>query len=103
MGLFDDSFDPNQFQDSGGLFGRLLSMRPDLDFSSLSGGGAQDPFGGSIGLPASLLSPALQVAPIGATDLALSNPPVAPPAAAPQNAPASGAVSQPGKSAGSQQ
>ena len=28
MGLFDDYFDPEQFQDSGGLLGRLLSLRP---------------------------------------------------------------------------
>lgn len=31
MGLFDDYFDPAQFQADGGLFGRLLSLRPDLD------------------------------------------------------------------------
>jgi len=27
MGLFDDYFDPHQFEDSGGLLGRLLSLR----------------------------------------------------------------------------
>jgi hypothetical protein len=26
MGLFDSYFDPQQFQDSGGLVGRLLSL-----------------------------------------------------------------------------
>jgi hypothetical protein len=28
MGLFDSYFDPEQFQDSGGLLGRLLSLQP---------------------------------------------------------------------------
>jgi hypothetical protein len=30
MGLFDGYFEPQQFADSGGLLGRLLSLRPDL-------------------------------------------------------------------------
>lgn len=30
MGLFDGYFDPQQFADSGGLLGRLLSLRPDI-------------------------------------------------------------------------
>jgi hypothetical protein len=31
MGLFDSYFDPDQFQDSGGLLGRLLSLQPQQD------------------------------------------------------------------------
>ena len=47
MGLFDDYFYPDQFQDSGGLPGRLLSMYPELDFSQSSASdNSQDPFGG---------------------------------------------------------
>jgi hypothetical protein len=38
MGLFDDFFDPDQFQDSGGLPGRLLSLHPELDPSQPSDG-----------------------------------------------------------------
>ncbi|HLJ01749.1 MAG TPA: hypothetical protein VKT76_18710, partial [Bradyrhizobium sp.] len=30
MSLFDGYADPDQFRDSGGLLGRLLSLRPDL-------------------------------------------------------------------------
>ncbi len=48
MGLFDDYFDPGQFQDNGGLFGRLRSLHPELDFSQAgAGGGAQASFDGS--------------------------------------------------------
>ena len=64
MGLFDDYFDPDQFQDSGGLYGRLLSARPDLAFQSNSGADAPNPFDGSA-LPApqtSLSSAAAQPA-----------------------------------------
>jgi hypothetical protein len=45
MGLFDDYFDPEQFEAGGGLFGRLLSLRPDLDPSQAGAGDAspQDP------------------------------------------------------------
>jgi hypothetical protein len=45
MSLFDDYFDPEQFQLGGGLFGRLLSLRPDLDPSQAGAGDAspQDP------------------------------------------------------------
>jgi hypothetical protein len=39
MDLFDDVFDPGQFQDSGGLLGRLLSLPPQLN---LSQSGADD-------------------------------------------------------------
>lgn len=46
MALFDDYFDPDQFQDSGGLFGRLLSLHPELDFSAPDGSGnSQSPLG----------------------------------------------------------
>jgi len=48
MGLFDSYFDPQQFQDSGGLLGRLLSLQqtqgryqPDGDFNSQSAAGGQ--------------------------------------------------------------
>src|SRR5579872_3052904 len=52
MGLFDDYFDPDQFQDSGGLFGRLRSLHPELDFSQAgAGGGAQAPFEGPVFAP----------------------------------------------------
>lgn len=49
MGLFDDGyFDPDQFQDSGGLPGRLFSAHPEWAFSQSDGGGnSQDPLGGS--------------------------------------------------------
>jgi hypothetical protein len=52
MGLFDGYFDPDQFQDSGGLFGRLLSLHPELDFSQTGAGGdPQIPFAGSAFAP----------------------------------------------------
>ncbi|WP_298255826.1 hypothetical protein [Bradyrhizobium sp.] len=59
MGLFDDYFDPDQFQDSGGLYGRLLSVRPDLAFQSSSGADAPNSFDGSaLPAPQTSFSPA---------------------------------------------
>jgi hypothetical protein len=63
LGLFDDYFDPNQFQDSGGLFGRLLSLHPELDFSSSGADSSQDPFSGLTATPAPPQSLASQIAP----------------------------------------
>jgi hypothetical protein len=40
MSLFDDYFNPAQFQAGGGLLGRLLSLRPDLDPSQPGAGDA---------------------------------------------------------------
>jgi hypothetical protein len=47
MGLLDDYFDPDQFQDSGGLYGRLLSLRPELDSQSGDGTDPQGLIGGA--------------------------------------------------------
>ena len=44
MGLFDSYLDPDQFQDSGGLLGRLLSLQPQQDVQP----GAQSPADGQM-------------------------------------------------------
>jgi hypothetical protein len=41
MGLFDSYFDPDQFQDSDGLLGRLLSLQPQRDLQAGAGFGLQ--------------------------------------------------------------
>ena len=80
MGLFDDYFDPDQFQDSGGLYGRLLSVRPDLAFQP-NGADAPNPFDGSA-LPVQQASfspatapPALNAAPTSAAGAAAASGP----------------------------
>jgi len=50
MGLFDGYFDPQQFQHSGGLLGRLLSLQPQDQYQPGQGFG-QSSGGGTIGVP----------------------------------------------------
>jgi hypothetical protein len=46
MGLFDSYLDPDQFQDSGGLLGRLLSLQPQQDHRPSLGFDLQSPTDG---------------------------------------------------------
>ncbi|OIQ63698.1 hypothetical protein GALL_547600 [mine drainage metagenome] len=50
MGLFDSYFDPEQFQDSGGLLGRLLSLQGQQD--QYQPGAGFDGQGSAYGQPA---------------------------------------------------
>lgn len=93
MGLFDDYFDPDQFQDSGGLLGRLLSLRPDLDSSQSNDGvNSQSPFEGA-SFASQVLSPPVvpQISPNAASSPLVAAMSALDPA---QNAVASGGVSQ---------
>jgi len=45
MGLFDSYFDPEQFQDSGGLLGRLLSLQPQDQYQPGAGFDSQSAVG----------------------------------------------------------
>jgi hypothetical protein len=51
MGLFDSYFDPQQFQDSGGLVGRMLSLQQQQGQYQPSGGFDQAPTAPSPGSP----------------------------------------------------
>jgi len=52
MGLFDDYFDPDQFQDSGGLYGRLLSLHPESGSQSDDGTNPPGLIGAAAAAPA---------------------------------------------------
>lgn len=70
MSLFDSFFDPDQFQDSGGLLGRLLSLQPQTLYDPGAGFGPQGPLDGQaapapqmqVSLPAALPAPAAPLA-----------------------------------------
>jgi len=64
MGLFDDYFDPAQFQASGGLLGRFLSLRPDLDPSQPGADDANQQDAPDTQVTSQALSPAASQAPI---------------------------------------
>ncbi len=71
MGLFDGYVDPHGFADSGGMLGRLLSLRPDLAQNQRQDVGVDQ-------------SAAIPLAPVSPTNSAVSGPtPVAPQPPAP--------------------